>query len=82
MPWHASPGSKQDTRSGEAAFGCRRFKADVADDDRLTEVETVVEVLSGKNKNEQALLDTTIALCVELYSMVFPAKSKIEIKKV
>ena len=45
------------------------------------EVETVVEVLSGKNKNEQALLDTTIALCVELYSMVFPAKSKIEIKK-
>ena len=45
------------------------------------EVETVVDVLLGKNKNEKALLDTTIALSIELYSMVYPAKSKIEIKK-
>ena len=45
------------------------------------EVETVVEVLLGKNKNEQALLDTTIALSVELYSMVFSDKSHTEIKQ-
>ena len=45
------------------------------------EVETVVDVLLGKNKNEKALLDTTIALSIELYSMVYPAKSKIEIQK-
>lgn len=45
------------------------------------EVETVVDVLLGKNKNEQALLDTTIALSVELYSMVFPGISNFEIKK-
>ena len=45
------------------------------------EVETVVEVLLGKNKNEQALLDTTIALSMELYSMVCPEKSYLEIKK-
>ena len=45
------------------------------------EVETVVEVLLGKNKNEQALLDTTIALSIELYSMVFPEKSHLEIKQ-
>ena len=45
------------------------------------EVETVVDVLLGKNKNEKALLDTTIALSIELYSMVYPAKSKTEIQK-
>ena len=45
------------------------------------EVETVVDVLLGKNKNEKALLDITIALSIELYSMVYPAKSKIDIKK-
>ena len=45
------------------------------------EVETVVEILLGKNKNEQALLDTTIALSIELYSMVFSDKSHIEIKQ-
>ena len=45
------------------------------------EVETVVEVLLGKNKNEQALLDTTIALSIELYSMVFSEKSHSEIKQ-
>ena len=45
------------------------------------EVETVVDVLLGKNKNEKALLDTTIALSIELYSMVYPAKSKTEISE-
>jgi len=45
------------------------------------EVETVVEILLGKNKNEQALLHTTIALSIELYSMVFSEKSHIEIKQ-
>ena len=45
------------------------------------EVETVVEVLLGKNKNEYALLDTTIALSVELYSMVYSEKSPLEIKQ-
>jgi thymidine phosphorylase len=45
------------------------------------EVETVVDVLLGENKNEKTLLDTTIALSIELYSMVYPAKSKIEIKR-
>ena len=45
------------------------------------EVETVVEVLLGKNKNEYALLDTTIALSVELYSMVCSEKSPSEIKQ-
>ena len=45
------------------------------------EVETVVEVLLGKNKNEEALLDTTIALSTELYSLVCPEKSNLEIKK-
>ena len=45
------------------------------------EVETVVEVLLGKNKNEYALLDTTIALSVELYSMVYSEKSPSEIKQ-
>ena len=45
------------------------------------EVETAVEVLLGKNKNEKALLDTTIALSIELYSMVFPEKSHLEIKQ-
>lgn len=44
------------------------------------EVETVVEVLLGKNKNEQALLDTTMALSIELYSMVCPEESHLEIK--
>ena len=45
------------------------------------EVETVVEVLLGKNKNEYALLDTTIALSVELYSIVYSEKSPSEIKQ-
>ena len=45
------------------------------------EVETVVEVLIGKNKNEQALLDTTIALSMELYSMVCSEISHLETKK-
>ncbi len=45
------------------------------------EVETVVEILLGKNKNDQALLDTTIALSIELYSMVFSEKSHMEIKQ-
>ena len=45
------------------------------------EVETVVEILLGKNKNEQALLDTTIALSVELYSMVYSGRSPSEIKR-
>ena len=44
------------------------------------EVETVIEVLLGKNKNEQALLETTIALSIELYSMVCPEKSNAQIK--
>ena len=35
----------------------------------------------GQNKNERALLDTTIALSIELYSMVCPEKSHLEIKK-
>ena len=35
----------------------------------------------GKNKNEKGLLDTTIALSTELYSLVCPAKSHLEIKK-
>ena len=45
------------------------------------EVETVVEVLLGKNKNEQALLDIVIALSIELYSMGFSEKSHVEIKQ-
>ncbi len=45
------------------------------------EVETVVEILVGKSKYEQALLDTTIALSVELYSMIFSEKSQMEIKQ-
>ncbi len=45
------------------------------------EVETVVEILSGKSKNDEALLDTTIALSIELYSMVFSEKSHMEIKQ-
>ena len=44
------------------------------------EVETVVEVLLGKNKNEKALLDTTIALSIELYSMVCSEMSQSEIE--